>query len=199
MAFPPNRFGPAEVAGGSLTRTSRTFPRTSVLLKSSHLYSGAVAPYPTKTSSPRAELASVAEPGQTTTSSVKRRLALALPEAVTLMLAGSALTTSIGTRWKYELSPTPGFTPNAWSWVAMYSSAICPPRVAGARPSRRSEDRKRRCASISWGVMRLRSLSVCASAMEAEMTETSATESRTVGRVIDLLGVCDVRQYIIAS
>jgi hypothetical protein len=40
------------------------------------------------TSSPRALLASVAEPGQTTTSSVKRRLALAFPDAVTLIVPG---------------------------------------------------------------------------------------------------------------
>src|ERR1700682_117399 len=79
----------------------------------------------------------------------------------------------------------------------MYSSAILPPRVAGARPSRRSDERKRRCASISWGLIRLGAPSVCASALEAEIIEMSATESRTVGRVIDLLCVCGVRQYII--
>src|SRR3954464_2927337 len=89
----------------------------------------------------------------------------------------SAVTTSIGTDCRYEES-RPGLRPNARSWLAMYSDARRPPRVAGARPSSRSELRKRRWPSISAVEMWVEAWA----AASAGVTEsTVASSERRVG------------------
>src|SRR6185312_1119377 len=98
MAFPPNNAGSLAVAGGSFTSTSRILPLTSPSLKSSHLYSGDVTPYPANTISACAALDGTADPAQMTTSSGNRSCPAALPDAVTRIDDESTVTTSIGTR-----------------------------------------------------------------------------------------------------
>jgi hypothetical protein len=116
----------------------------------------------------------VALPPQTTTSSGYRSVAAAFPVAATRIVAALAPTTSIGTLWNQ--SPfTPGSTPAERSWLAMYSDARRPPRVAGARPSRRSELRKRRAPSISAVVMRERA---CAAANAGVTRNTNKRSER---------------------
>src|SRR5258705_8977309 len=61
----------------------------------------------------------------------------------------------------------------------MYSAASRPPRVAGARPSSRSELRKRRCPSISAVVMRWRCC--CAAASAGVTNSTRDRNERRVG------------------
>src|SRR5687768_1261631 len=64
----------------------------------------------------------------------------------------------------------------------MYSAVSRPPRVAGARPSSRSDERKRRCPSISCGVMR----GACAAAGPASSAAASAGISvRLIGNLGD--------------
>ena len=67
----------------------------------------------------------------------------------------------------------------------MYSAASRPPRVAGARPSRRSEDKNRKCPSISCGVIGAALEDDCAIAGAAAMQ----SEKRVVMRVIVLRGL----------
>jgi hypothetical protein len=64
----------------------------------------------------------------------------ALPLAATRMLPASVPTTSMGTVWMYEPF-IPGCSPKARSCASMYADVSAPPRVAGARPSSRSDDR----------------------------------------------------------
>src|SRR4051812_4617292 len=82
---------------------------------------------------------------------------------------------SIGTRWKYE-PLAPGSAPAPRSMLAMYSAARRPPRVAGARPSSRSELRKRRCPSISAALIgALAPVVRCAAPGDAQKNEASVT------------------------
>ena len=67
MAFPPN--SDSSSYPGSFTSTISIFPFRSAPLKSSHWYSGAVIPYPAKTTSASADTSSATRFVQATKSS----------------------------------------------------------------------------------------------------------------------------------
>src|SRR6185437_12873668 len=72
----------------------------------------------------------------------------------------------------------PGSSPAAMSWSAMYSVARRPPRVAGARPSSRSDDRKRRSPVIWAAVMAADEPDEdCAAAEKGNSTSAASSET----------------------
>src|ERR1039458_3887061 len=145
-ARPSKNLGSVDV--GSLVKRTRTLPVTSTPLKSSHLYSGAVMPWPTKMASPSKRVLGCCV-WLTPTKSSSHLNSTSLPHTEALRVASGwvSMPTS-GTFWKYVPSSPAGLAPARANWGAMYSVARSPPRAPTPRPSSKSSDRKRSCSRI---------------------------------------------------
>src|ERR1039458_2285803 len=145
-ARPSKNLGSLDV--GSLVKRTRTLPVTSTPLKSSHLYSGAVMPWPTKMASPSKRVLGCCV-WLTPTKSSSHLNSSSLPHTEALRVASGwvSMPTS-GTFWKYvPLSPA-GLALARANCVALYSVATPPPRAPTPRPPSKSSDRKRSCSRM---------------------------------------------------